>query len=452
MIRIAIDGPSGGGKSTLAKRIARETGIIYVDTGALYRTIGYFVRSRGIAKEEAAAAVSLLNEINIELAYEGGRQIVRLNGEDLGDKIREPEISMYASAVSAVPEVREFLLETQRKIARENSVVMDGRDIGTVILPDADVKIFLCASNEERARRRCEELKEKGIEASYEEVLADLNQRDKNDRERDVAPAVAAEDAIHLDNSGLDIDGTYEAAMKIIREKAGDKLPEAEKEEKTEKPKKVRKMSRFYRFMWHIFHGFFKLIYNTRTRGEPEPPADYGPMLVCSNHISATDPIVIGLTMKKHQACFMAKKELFRIPLFNLLIKSLGAYPVDRKVSDVGAVKHTIKILESGGWAAMFPQGTRHPGEDPRNTSLKSGAGMICARTGVDVLPVFIKTKGAKHRMFRRKYVIIGKPIKFEEFGYVHGESGEYARISKMIFDRVCELEDKWDSGYYDKK
>jgi 1-acyl-sn-glycerol-3-phosphate acyltransferase len=148
----------------------------------------------------------------------------------------------------------------------------------------------------------------------------------------------------------------------------------------------------------------------------------------------------------------MAKKELFKIPLFNLLIKSLGAYPVDRKVSDVGAVKHTIKILESGGWAAMFPQGTRHPGEDPRNTSLKNGAGMICARTGVDVLPVFIKTKGAKHKMFRRKYVIIGKPIKFEEFGYVHGEPGEYARISKMIFDRVCELEDKWDSGYYGKK
>ena len=450
MIKIAIDGPSGGGKSTLAKRIARETGIVYVDTGALYRTIGYYVRSKGVEKEDTSGTVALLPEINIELAYEDGRQIVRLNGEDLGDKIREPEISMYASAVSAIPEVREFLLETQRKIARENSVVMDGRDIGTVILPDADVKIFLCASNEERARRRCAELKEKGIEASYEEVLADLNQRDKNDREREVAPAVAAPDAVLLDNSGLDVDGTYEAAMRIIREKAGDSLTKPE--EKPKKAKKVRKMSRFYRFMWHVFHGFFKLIYNTRVRGEEEPAADYGPMLVCSNHISATDAIVIGLTMHKHQACFMAKKELFKIPLFNLLIKSLGAYPVDRKISDVGAVKHTIKILESGGWAAMFPQGTRHPGEDPRTTSLKNGAGMICARTGVDVLPVFIKTKNATHKMFRRKYVIIGKPIKFEEFGYVHGEPGEYARISKMIFDRVCELEDKWDAGEYGKK
>ena len=219
MIKIAIDGPSGGGKSTLAKRIARETGIIYVDTGALYRTIGYYVRSKGVTKDDCAGAVALLPEINIELAYEDGRQIVRLNGEDLGDKIREPEISMYASAVSAIPEVRAFLLETQRKIARENSVVMDGRDIGTVILPDADVKIFLCASNEERARRRCEELKEKGIEASYEEVLADLNQRDKNDREREIAPAVAATDAVILDNSDLTVDGTVDAAIAIIEEK-----------------------------------------------------------------------------------------------------------------------------------------------------------------------------------------------------------------------------------------
>ena len=224
MIRIAIDGPSGGGKSTLAKRISKELGIVYVDTGALYRTVGYAVRRAGFAKDDAPNIVKILGGINIEVKYENGVQHVILNGEDLGDKIREPEISMYASAVSAIPEVRTFLLETQRKIARENSVVMDGRDIGTVIIPDADVKIFLIASNEKRAERRCLELHEKGIEADYATVLAEMNERDKNDKNRDVAPAIPAADAIMLDNSDLSLDGTYEAALRIIKEKAGDKI------------------------------------------------------------------------------------------------------------------------------------------------------------------------------------------------------------------------------------
>ncbi len=444
MIKIAIDGPSGGGKSTLAKRISRETGIIYVDTGALYRTVGYYVRGKGVAKEDREGIVALLPEIKIELVFKDGNQTVLLNGEDLGDKIREPEISMYASAVSAVPAVREFLLETQRRIARENSVVMDGRDIGTVILPDADVKIFLSASNEERARRRCEELKAKGMEASYEEVLADMNERDKNDKNRDVAPAIPAEDAVMLDNSGLTLDGTYEAAMKIIMEKAGDKMPENLQKKNANSPK----MSRFYRFMWHIFHGFFKFVFNTKIHGaENEPAADYGSVLVCSNHISATDPIVIGLSLRRHQARFMAKKELFRIPLLAQLIRMLGAFPVDRKKSDVSAVRFTIKLIEEGGWAAMFPQGTRQPAKNPRETPLKNGAGMICAHTKADILPVFISTKNATHKIFRRKNLIIGELIKFEELGYEEGKPGEYARISAEIFDRVCTLGEEWEKA-----
>ena len=225
MIKIAIDGPSGGGKSTLAKRLSKELGIVYVDTGALYRTIGYYAHIKGVDKEDKAGVISLLPNINIELKYIDGAQHVFLNGEDLGDKIRQPIISMYASAVSAVPEVREFLLETQRKIARENNVIMDGRDIGTVILPDADVKIFLFASNADRARRRCNELHEKGINAKYEDVLREMDERDRNDSSREVAPAVPAEDAIMLDNSGFEPDVTFAAAKKIIEEKLEGKLP-----------------------------------------------------------------------------------------------------------------------------------------------------------------------------------------------------------------------------------
>lgn len=221
MIKIAVDGPSGAGKSTLAKAIARELGIIYVDTGALYRTVGLFVKESGVDPRDAAAVTALLASLKIELKYEDGTQRVYLNGRDPGEKIRLPEMSMYASAVSAIPAVRDFLLETQRTTARRSGVVMDGRDIGTVILPDADVKIFLTATAEDRAQRRYEELRAKGIDVSYDEVLADIQKRDANDSGRDVAPAIPAPDAVLLDNTGYTNNMTLRAALDIIKERIG---------------------------------------------------------------------------------------------------------------------------------------------------------------------------------------------------------------------------------------
>ena len=213
MIKIAIDGPGGAGKSTVAKAVAAKLGIVYVDTGALYRTIGLYVRRADIDPKDAEAVAACLGDINIELRYEDGKQCVYLNGEDHGDAIRTPEMSMYASAVSAIPAVRAFLLDTQRDIAKKNSVIMDGRDIGTVILPDADVKIFLTASEECRARRRYNELLARGQSVSYEDVLAEMNQRDKQDSSRDVAPTAAAEDAVLLDNTDLTFEGTVDAIV-----------------------------------------------------------------------------------------------------------------------------------------------------------------------------------------------------------------------------------------------
>ena len=221
MIRIAIDGPSGAGKSTVAKALAARLGIVYVDTGALYRTIGYYVHKKETDPKDALAVEALLPEIEIELKYENGTQVVYLNGENLGDRIRTPEMSMYASAVSAIPAVRAFLLDTQRSIAKTNSVIMDGRDIGTVILPDADVKIFLTASNECRARRRTDELNAKGMPACYEDVLADMIERDRADSTRDVAPCVAAPDATTFDNSWMTPDECTEGLVRLIAEKTG---------------------------------------------------------------------------------------------------------------------------------------------------------------------------------------------------------------------------------------
>lgn len=215
MIKIAIDGPGGAGKSTLAKAVAAKMGIVYVDTGALYRTIGYYVRGREISPDDAEGVISCLDDIKIEVRYEDGKQNVYLNGENPGDKIRTPEMSMYASKVSAIPKVRAFLLDTQRDIAKKNSVIMDGRDIGTVILPDADLKIFLTASEECRARRRYDELIARGQSVRYEDVLAEMNQRDTQDSTRDVAPTAAAEDAILLDNTDMTFDETVNKVIEL---------------------------------------------------------------------------------------------------------------------------------------------------------------------------------------------------------------------------------------------
>lgn len=219
MIHIAIDGPAGAGKSSVAKALAKKLGIIYVDTGALYRAVGYYAFTHGIDKSDNERIISFLPDISIELKYSDGVQNVFLNGENLGDRIRQPEISMYASAVSAIPEVRAFLLNTQREIAASNSVVMDGRDIGTVILPDAEVKIFMTASPEERARRRFEELRAAGKNVTYEEVYNDMILRDSNDANREIAPAVPAEDAVILDNTGFTVDDSVNAVIEIIRSK-----------------------------------------------------------------------------------------------------------------------------------------------------------------------------------------------------------------------------------------
>ena len=220
MFAIAIDGPAGAGKSTIARKVAAELSIIYVDTGAMYRAIGAYAIRKGVDTKDAPAVAALLPEISLELTYseEQGQRIF-LNGEDVSSEIRLPEMGMAASNVSAIPEVRAFLLEQQRSMAKRQSVIMDGRDIGTVVLPDAEVKIFLTASAEERARRRWKEFSEKGLPDTYEEILADVIRRDEQDMNRPIAPLKQADDAILLDSTALNFAETVEKVKEIIKER-----------------------------------------------------------------------------------------------------------------------------------------------------------------------------------------------------------------------------------------
>ncbi len=209
-MKIAIDGPGGAGKSSVAKALAAKLGLVYVDTGALYRSVGLFMRRAGVNTAAADEVTPLLRDVKLELRWTEAGQRVILGGEDVSEAIRTPEASMDASAVSAIPAVREFLLGLQRDMADKGNVIMDGRDIGTVIMPDADLKVFLTASPEARAERRFAELRAKGQDCTYEEVLEDIVKRDAQDTGRDIAPAVAADDAIVFDNSGMGLDETVE--------------------------------------------------------------------------------------------------------------------------------------------------------------------------------------------------------------------------------------------------
>ena len=219
VIAVAIDGPAGAGKSTIARAAAAQLGFVYVDTGALYRTIGLAVCRRGIDGTDVPGLLTTLPEIQVGLTYQDGAQHVLLDGEDVSDAIRTPQISTYASQVSSVPEVRAYLLDLQRDLARRQSVIMDGRDIGTVILPDAKVKIFLTASPEKRAARRCAELREKGQDVTVEGILADMERRDALDASRAVAPLKQAEDAVLVDTSDLTLEQSIEAVLTVIRDK-----------------------------------------------------------------------------------------------------------------------------------------------------------------------------------------------------------------------------------------
>lgn len=222
MKSIAIDGPAGAGKSTIAKALAKELGYVYVDTGAIYRTVAYHMQLMGIGPKDIDGITRLIGDVNLSITYdEEGAQHMILNGADVTGELRSPEMSMMASTISAHKVVRDFLLDTQRDVARHYNVIMDGRDIGTVVLPNADLKLFLTASVEERTRRRCEQLERAGKKAEFEKIKADIIARDEQDRNRPIAPLKQAKDAILVDNSGQTTAETMEKLKLLVREKLG---------------------------------------------------------------------------------------------------------------------------------------------------------------------------------------------------------------------------------------
>ena len=432
MIRIAIDGPGGAGKSSVAKAVAKKLGIIYVDTGALYRNIGLFMLRAGINPKDNEAVALALDRFTLELKFENGKQIILLNGNDEGDKIRTPEVSMAASAVSAIKEVREYLLNMQRDTARKNSVIMDGRDIGTVILPDAEVKIFLTASAKARAERRYRELVQKGSAVTLEQVYNEMVERDKNDSTRDIAPCVQADDAVLLDNSDLSEEQTVNAVLKIVKKKS--------------------KLKRYplYTFAKIFVAPLYNLFTRTRAIGKDNVPREGG-VILCPNHISALDVVSLAAVCPR-KISFVAKKEIFSVPVLGFIARKFGAIKVDRGGADISAVRASINAVRSGRILTIFPQGHRYPGVDPQTTKAHSGAAMIAYHSKCDVVPVGIRVKNARYGFLKRIRIVFGKPISYSELGFNNGGREEYEAATEKIFSEIVKLCDYQGLPSYSKE
>lgn len=449
-INVALDGPSGAGKSTIAKAVAKKLEYVYVDTGALYRTIAYYVISNGVDKKDEGAVAACLDKINVSLEYIGGAQHVMLNGEDVSDKIRTPEISMGASAVSAIPKVREFLFGLQQDIAKKNNIIMDGRDIGTVVLPNAQVKIFLTATAEERANRRFKELQEKGDPSTYEQVLEDIKQRDYNDTHRDIAPLKKADDAVEVDSTKLTLDEVIDEIVRIIKEKtAGGDSGKGEGKSETRATRElmpvrpIKKKSPtiiklfFYNLLRYLTLFAYHCYYNIKWEGKENVPKDGG-NIFASNHRSYQDPVFTALACRV-PISYMAKEELFhKNVFFTGLIKLFGAFPVVRGKGDMQVIDTSIEKLEKGRNLEIFPEGTRS--KDGKVGKGKTGVALIAAVAQTKVIPVGINFQGEKLK-FRSKVVVrYGKPIIPSEIGVTGTNAKDLKKIKTEIMKSITEL------------
>lgn len=432
-INVALDGPSGAGKSSIAKAVSAKLGYIYVDTGAMYRTVALYMLSNGIKTNDSNTVVEKLPEIDITMKHIDGTQHIFLNNEDVSDKIRTPEVSMGASEVSAVPQVRSFLLDMQKSIAEKSDIIMDGRDIGTVVLPDAQIKIFLTASAGKRADRRYKELLDKGMDVSYKDVLDDINKRDYNDIHREMAPLKQADDAVLLDTSDLSFEHSVDKLLEIITTKIN----------RINKKQKVNCVKMFfYQILRPIVTGIYHITYNLKFVGKENIPKDGG-YVYASNHRSYADPVLLSLPVRVPFA-YMAKEELFHNKAMSILIKAFGAFPVTRGSGDMSVINESIKRLKKGYNLVIFPEGTRS--KDGKVGKGKTGVALIAAKMQVPVIPVSISFKGSKLK-FRSKVIVrYGKAISPQELSITSDSPKELKQLKLKIMSSIEELVDQ-DAG-----
>ena len=424
---IAVDGPSGTGKGTITKLVAEKFNFQYLDTGAMYRCVTLKLINENIQLEEEKKIKEILKDIKIDL--DGDK--IFLEDSDVSDRIRQEDVTKLVSQVSHIPVVRTSMVELQRRMSEGKNVILDGRDIGTNVFPNAEVKIYLDASTEERAKRRFKQNKEKGIEIPFEEVKANIEFRDNNDKNSSVGPLKRAKDAIYIDTTDLSINEVKNKVIKIVKKqiKITKKIENAY----------VMTKDTFGKRMMHSFiKGFlgllYKIVYRPKVIGIENFPKDEG-FIICSKHINYLDAAGIIL-LNKRDIKFVAKADLYRFNILSYLGHLFNIIPVKRGKSDINSIKLCLKTLKNKEPLGIFPEGTRKGLE--KNMKVKNGAVFLAEKAKVKIVPVGIQ---GSFKPFTKMTFIYGKPI--DILKYKDGSDNWLDKASEAVMNEIIMLTKK---------
>ncbi|MBI5380076.1 MAG: (d)CMP kinase [Nitrospirae bacterium] len=431
---ITIDGPVGAGKSTVARMLARKLGYLYLDTGAMYRAIGWKAHRLGIPPEEGPALRAMLAETRLEVhpgkdlpRRQAGEMRVFVDGEEVTEAIRTPLMSLMASAVSRAPSVREHLVALQRTLAENGGVVLEGRDTGTVVCPEARWKFYLDASLEERGRRRHEELRGQQEAVTPEETLAEIRQRDYNDTHRAHSPLRRADEAVLIDTSGITPAEVVRRMLEIISRSG-----------------RIGREGLLYRISYPLLYLLCRILFRLQVAGRERIPVGEGAILA-ANHVSYLDPPLIAVAVGRAISS-VARHGLFDVPVLGRVIRWYGAFPVHQEAIDIGAVKESLKRLKQGELLLIFPEGERSA--DGRMRPPMPGVAMLALQAGVKVVPTLIEGAeqalpvGAKWIRLRPIKVTFGAPLKFSPPVMGKRNKEFYQSVSQRIMEEIARLKE----------
>ena len=435
MINIAIDGPAGAGKSTVAKAVAKDLGIIYLDTGAMYRATAYYALQQNISVTDEESVKAMLETMSMDIVYEDGVQQIYVNGINTTPYLREHYMSKAASDISALPPVRYKMVELQREFAKSPDVVLDGRDIGTFVLPDANCKFYMTATAEERATRRYKELVEKGQSVDYDTLIKDIIQRDYNDSHREVAPLKQAEDAEFVDTTEMGIDDVVSyikevvhiktKAQQISEQNSDTDTKGTNSEGEVDKKKLSKRTSKrmkkyykpqthfgFYRFIRVFLHPIQCLLWPTKVVNKTNGLIDGNAIYTC-NHYTKVDSFIPCFALFKKEAHILAKQELFKAPIAGWFLHKMGAIPVRRGEADIDAVKNVLGVLKGGKKLLIFPEGTRNKEGTQDMAEFKTGTARFAIKTKSPIVPMLYYSSP---KLFRRNWLYVGEPFTLDEY------------------------------------
>lgn len=427
---VGIDGPAGTGKGTIAEILAKKYNFVNIDTGATYRCVTLQMLRKNINLEDEEKIAEMLKNIKIEMENKKGELHIFLNGEDVTKKIRSKEVNANVSQVSSLKQIRLCMASLQRKMAQGKNVIMEGRDICTVVFPTADVKIYLDASEEERAKRRFKQNQDRSINMSYEDVLENIRKRDKNDREKEFGALKVAEGAIVIDSTDKTIKEVEKEISKIIDKK----LRAKKKEEKIYKERPETTWKKIERAtIKAILHAFYKIVFRLEKVNEENLPMDE-PVIVCANHLNTWDAVGLVVCSKK-RIRFIAKEDLFNFGFLNWIAHVFDVIPIKRGMRDMEAMKRCIKALKNGETLGIFPEGTRRG--LAKGAKVQNGAAYMALKTKVKVVPVGIQ---GSFKPFSKVIINYGKPLDFTKYDNKNPEKEKLELATKEIMDNIIML------------